>query len=73
MPIEEAEVENRIRALFNLMGNHPRECKSCGAPIYWITTKAGRRMPITQMGISHFADCPNANQHRSSRKTGSGG
>lgn len=53
-------------------------CTSCGAPIAWIVTPGGKRMPIALRGAtrnlvgelegeSHFADCPNADQHRRPR------
>jgi hypothetical protein len=41
--------------------------RSCGAQIAWITTEAGKKMPVNADGISHFATCPQANQHRSPR------
>ena len=69
------------------------ECRSCRAPIYWIITGAGHRMPIDcaveggspptdgrsvtgdqylpalpGRGVSHFATCPNAAQHRQPRR-----
>jgi Zn-finger protein len=46
-----------------------RACKSCLAPIYWIETQAGKRMPVNANGVSHFADCPNAASHRKSRES----
>lgn len=53
-------------------------CSSCGAPIAWIVTGGGKRMPISlrtvvvnlageREGESHFADCPNAAEHRRAR------
>ena len=53
-------------------------CKSCNKEIIWIKMKSGKAMPcdmdkvivVTEDGdtvtgyISHFATCPNANQHR---------
>ena len=53
----------------------PALCKSCRAPIVWVTTARGTPMPITassietddkgdHYGTTHFADCPNANSHR---------
>lgn len=45
-------------------GTAPTSCKSCGAVIFWIKTAAGKSMPVTGAGISHFADCPNADAHR---------
>lgn len=54
------------------------ECRSCGQAIYWIRTANDRPMPCSiehegayapterepGSGISHFIDCPHANQHR---------
>ena len=53
-------------------------CRSCGAEIVWVTTPAGKQMPLdphvltvvadggeTVRGrVSHFASCPNAAAHR---------
>jgi hypothetical protein len=44
-----------------------KACRSCTAPIYWIDTKAGKRMPVNPDGSSHFATCPNADAHRKPR------
>jgi hypothetical protein len=38
-------------------------CRSCGAPIFWATTAKGKKMPVNNMGVSHFTDCPNATAH----------
>ena len=55
------------------------KCKSCGAEIEWIKTKAGKSMPvnakamtvitedgevITNVRLSHFSSCPDANGWR---------
>ena len=57
-------------------------CSSCSAPIVWFVTAAGKRMPVDEATTqptdaahqldlkrhkSHFATCPNANQHRRAR------
>ena len=55
-------------------------CRSCKAPIVWLKTSRGKNMPAdaSSVGvddvlfdpakhISHFATCPNANQHRKPR------
>lgn len=45
-------------------GAPEKPCRSCGAPMIWITTPAGRKMPVNPDGTSHFGTCPNANDHR---------
>jgi hypothetical protein len=39
-------------------GTPARECRSCGATIYWVVTSAGKRMPVDPDGESHFGTCP---------------
>jgi hypothetical protein len=61
----------------------PSRCRSCGQTIYWAThPSSGRAHPVSiehedaeaptglvdGQGISHFADCPNANDHRSTKR-----
>lgn len=54
-----------------------RPCSSCSAPIIWLKTNTGANMPTDADAVtiedalfdykkhkSHFATCPNANQHR---------
>lgn len=41
-----------------------RSCRGCGAPVYWITTAAGKAMPVDLDGVSHFATCPQAAKFR---------
>lgn len=58
-------------------------CRSCGQKIYWVShPSSGRNHPVSiehedaeaptslleGQGISHFADCPNADQHRSAKR-----
>ena len=56
-------------------------CRSCGAEIVWLKTAAGKNMPIDaetwepgddefdhKRHTSHFATCPDSNQHRRSRR-----
>ena len=55
------------------------KCRSCDEYIVWVKTQAGKNMPVdadsfdegdelvydAERGhISHFATCPNADQHR---------
>ena len=56
----ESEIENRIRKL----GTEIVKCNKCGQEIFWIKTKSGKAAPITLKLISHFVDCPNANDFR---------
>jgi len=56
----------------------PGECRSCQAPIYWLKTNAGKRMPVDRQAKtvvtkdgetvtgheSHFSTCPQAGQWR---------
>lgn len=68
-------------------GTRQAQCGSCQAPIYWIETARGKRMPVDcdvdggrrpftgvpgdgerdGRGVSHFATCPNAEEHRRPR------
>lgn len=31
-------------------GMDPAECRSCKAPIYWVTTATGKKMPVDRGG-----------------------
>lgn len=55
-------------------------CSSCRARIIWLKTRAGKNMPVDadtveaddddldlERHVSHFATCPQANQHRRQR------
>lgn len=55
-------------------------CKTCRARIIWFRTASGKNMPVDADSVepeddeldlsrhkSHFASCPQANQHRRSR------
>jgi len=52
-------------------------CRSCGAPIVWIVTTAGRRMPLDLASVeeregkryaeSHFVACPQRREWRRSK------
>lgn len=39
-------------------------CKGCGATIFWIITKKGKKMPVDPDGASHFATCSKAGKFR---------
>jgi hypothetical protein len=47
-------------------------CRSCRAPVVWIVTDKGKRMPVNAdgedgRGESHFATCPHAADWRKGR------
>lgn len=42
----------------------PGRCRDCGAVVYWVQHKTGRRGIYTPEGVSHFADCPGAAKFR---------
>jgi len=55
----------------------PGTCRSCGREIVWMKTKNGKNIPVNAetwepgdelfepgRHVAHFADCPNADQHR---------
>jgi len=56
-------------------------CRSCGELVVWMKTKNGKNMPVnaktakfgdalfdsSKGHVSHFATCPNANEHRNPR------
>ncbi len=58
------ESRARFAALFKVMGIERKECKACGAAIYFVASPKGKRIPYTEDGVSHFADCPHANNFR---------
>lgn len=41
------------------------QCRSCLADVWWVTTPAGRRMPVNPAtDDSHFATCPQSDNWR---------
>lgn len=55
--------KSHIRVLLTMIAGEPARCK-CGREIWFIRMKSGRCSPITDEGLSHFADCPNAADFR---------
>lgn len=55
-------------------GEQPTTCKSCGAPIVWTRTAAGKPIPLDlarvrgegeqREALTHFATCPEGRQWR---------
>lgn len=58
-----AVAKGNILALLRNIGDKGR-CKGCGSPIYWVRHKNGRVGPYSENGLSHFIDCPKADQFR---------
>ncbi len=42
----------------------PALCKACGAEIWFVVNRNGKRAPYTKAGLNHFADCPAAEKFR---------
>ena|GEM_PF-6536872 len=61
------EYRDRIEKLLAISGADKGRCRACGKEIWWLKTKSGKAMPWTRDGVSHFADCPQANQFRRPR------
>lgn len=65
--LEYAQLVLRVKVLMQTVGE-PGTCKGCGADIFWIVTKSGKRAPYTALGLNHFADCPKASAFRRGAK-----
>lgn len=39
-------------------GEKPKQCKGCGATIYFATTSSGKFMPVNPDSTSHMDTCP---------------
>lgn len=63
---ENAELKRRIAYLLDHAGE-PGRCRACGAPIVWFRHRSGAGAPYSMSGLSHFADCPKADQFRRRR------
>jgi hypothetical protein len=55
-----------VRSIQTLVTNVGEEgnCRSCGAPIWWIKHRNGRTGIYNIDGTSHFSTCPDAQNHR---------
>lgn len=56
-------MNERIQKLMEIIGN-PSTCRGCGDPIWWITTKYKKAMPLNNDLTLHFASCPEARKFR---------
>lgn len=56
---------DRIPIRFDIpAGTAPKSCLGCGARVYFIETKSGKRMPVDEDGTSHFATCSASSKFR---------
>ena len=53
------DLRSNLLRLLNAVGDRGF-CKGCGAAIYWVQHKNGKKAPYTQDALNHFADCPKA-------------
>jgi len=58
-----AALKKNVTVLLRLIGE-PAQCRGCGAEIYWVVHRNGKRAPYTLLGLNHFADCPAAQSFR---------
>ena len=59
------DVRVRIANMLSLVAREVRPCKACGRTIYMLPmTASGRLNPFTDDAVSHFSDCPNAEDFR---------
>jgi len=40
------------------------KCKACQAPIYWVETPKGKKIPLNKDLTAHWTSCPKADQFR---------
>jgi len=57
-------LRENIHRLLELVAEEKRECKACGATIYFVVHKSGKRAPYTGDALNHFIDCPRAREFR---------
>lgn len=58
-----AKLLSNIALLLKQIGD-PGKCRGCGADIWWVTHKNGKKAPYTAAGLNHFADCSAANKFK---------
>lgn len=45
----------------------PGECRSCKAPMWWVLTRKGKKMPVNEDDTCHWETCPQAKEWRRER------
>ncbi len=61
------EFESIVKDRLDKLGIKFSYCKKCGKEILFLETKTGKQMPVTCGLISHFADCPHAQDFRKNK------
>lgn len=62
--MNDEELKILVKERLDKMSIQIPKCKKCGADILFCKTTAGKWMPVTLSFISHFSDCPYANNFR---------
>lgn len=63
---EAARLRVNVEKLLDMIGGRG-SCRSCGARIWWVGMRSGKLNPFNGDATSHFATCPNADEHRKAR------
>lgn len=59
----EINIQKNIEDLFLQIADRGK-CRGCGAEIFWVTHKNGKKVPYTILGLNHFIDCPQAKRFK---------
>ncbi len=54
-------------ALVRNMSGGSSKCRGCEASIYWVKNADGKAYPVTELGLNHFATCPEREQFRKAK------
>jgi len=60
--------EQKMSNLLKLIGN-ASQCKGCQSPMWWVTTKTGKAMPLNQDGTPHWEKCPSVRQFKITKQS----
>lgn len=66
--LELAACEERLLRLLELVAEETRDCKACGAKLWFVRHRNGARAPYTANGENHFITCPKADLFRRKAK-----
>ncbi len=64
IPFGSGEQKPAVRTWDVSRATAPKPCKSCGQPMRWLKTQAGKWMPLNPDGTSHWGTCRNAGQFK---------